>query len=212
MEPESTQIKSAEFVKSAQHIGQCPPATLPEYAFIGRSNVGKSTLINYLTNHGKLAKTSSKPGKTKLINHFIINDNWYLVDLPGYGYAKTSKTDRKMYDKMIRDYITKRSNLVNVFVLVDSNIPPQEKDLDFMEWLGTSQIPFSIVFTKCDKSKEGKIEDNLHHFQQAMLQKWEELPPMFSTSANKSEGGEALLEMIAEYNQMVRTEIENTKA
>ena len=194
-------ILQAEFLKSSEAVNQCPPANLPEYAFIGRSNVGKSSLINYLTQRKELAMTSGKPGKTKLVNHFLINKSWYLVDLPGYGYAQTSKTDRKKYDQIIRNYLMRRENLVCTFVLVDARIPPQKIDLEFMNWLGLSQLPFEIVFTKADRSKKTNIEENIQAFQDVMHNDWEELPAMWITTAQKREGREDLIGRILDYNE-----------
>jgi GTP-binding protein len=154
-------INEAKYLISCPSIDLCPPPDKPEYAFIGRSNVGKSSLINMLTNHSKLAKTSARPGKTQLINHFIINNTWYLVDLPGYGYAKTSKSNREQWDVMIRQYLSQRENLYCVFVLIDSNIPPQKIDLEFLMWLGESEIPFAIVFTKADRLSVNKMQSHL---------------------------------------------------
>lgn len=190
----------AEFLKSSELLSQCPPANLPEYAFIGRSNVGKSSLINYLTGRKKLAVTSSKPGKTKLINHFLIDKSWYLVDLPGYGYAVTSKSERRRFEKMIKGYIHKRANLINVFVLVDLNVPPQELDLTFMEDLGMSHIPFCIVFTKSDKSTQEKRDQNLEKYKAKLLETWESLPDFVVTSVTKDVGQDELLTRIRQYN------------
>jgi GTP-binding protein len=181
----------------------CPKDTKPEYAFIGRSNVGKSSLINMLTNNRKLAKTSSTPGKTLLINHFIINKEWYLVDLPGYGYAKRSKKEVDRLDQMIRGYILQREQLVNVFVLVDIRLEPQKIDLDFIEWLGLSSVPFSIVFTKADKLTPNKARQAVEAYSKTLAQTWEELPPMFVTSAEKKEGRDALLDYIDQINKSV---------
>ncbi len=194
-------IKKAQFVQSNSDHKKCPKATIPEYAFIGRSNVGKSSLINMLTNHSKLAKTSGKPGKTQLINHFLINDSWYLVDLPGYGYAKVSKTDREKWGKMIFDYITERENLYCIFVLVDSRIPPQNIDIDFINWLGENGIPFAIVFTKTDKLSKNKVASNIAAFRKELLKNWEELPVQFSTSSVTKTGKEDLLQYIEQINE-----------
>ena len=176
-------IKTASFVISNTDISKCPQDGKPEYAFIGRSNVGKSSLINMLTNNKKLAKTSGKPGKTQLINHFIINDEWYLVDLPGYGYAKSSKTNRAEWEKFIVKYLTKREELVNVFVLIDSRLEPQKIDLEFMNWCGEKQIPFSMVFTKIDKLSSSLLQKNLAKYKKEMLNQWESLPPVYTTSS-----------------------------
>ena len=194
-------IKTAEFVISNTKLELCPAPTLPEYAFIGRSNVGKSSLINYLVNNKKLSKTSQTPGKTQLINHFLINEKWYLVDLPGYGYAKTSQKNRLKWQGFISDYILQRENLLNLFVLIDSRLPPQKIDLDFMEWLGEKQIPFAIVFTKIDKVNSSTLNKNLMHYKKEMLKYWEVLPPSFSTSAESKIGGEGILKYIAEINE-----------
>lgn len=193
-------IKTAEFVISNTKLELCPEANKPEYAFIGRSNVGKSSLINYITNHKKLAKTSGKPGKTQLINHFIINDEWYLVDLPGYGYAQTSKTNRQKWEAFIADYIIHRENLMNLFVLVDSRLPAQKIDLEFMEWLGEKGIPFSIVFTKTDKLTSSKLNKNLLAYKKEMLKAWEEMPINFTTSASGKMGKEPILNYIEGIN------------
>ncbi len=193
-------IKKAEFVISAPVVSMCPQDSKPEYAFIGRSNVGKSSLINMLTNHKKLAKTSATPGKTLLINHFIINNEWYLVDLPGYGYAKRSKKEIDRLDQMIRGYILQREQLVNVFVLVDVRLEPQKIDLEFIEWLGLSSIPFSIVFTKADKLSVSKVSANVETYKKKLLETWEELPPIFLTSAEKRQGRDEVLDYIEQVN------------
>lgn len=193
-------ISKAEFQTSSARIGQCPPPTKPEYAFIGRSNVGKSSLINMLCGQKNLAKTSSRPGKTQLINHFIINDLWYLVDLPGYGYAKVSQSARGKFQKLIMDYIEKRESLINLFVLIDSRLPPQQIDLEFMEWLGEGGVAFSIVFTKADKLGTTKLQSNLADYKRKMLESWEAFPPYFVTSAEKFVGREELLSYIGELN------------
>ena len=194
-------IKQAEFTLSAPMVSMCPKDTKPEYAFIGRSNVGKSSLINMLTNNRKLAKTSATPGKTLLINHFIINKEWYLVDLPGYGYAKRSKKDVDRLDQMIRGYILQREQLVNVFVLVDIRLEPQKIDLEFIEWLGVSSIPFAIVFTKADKLTPNKCRQAMAAYGKVLGETWEELPPMFLTSAEKKEGRDAVLDYIDQINR-----------
>ncbi len=198
------EIKKAEFTLSAPVVSMCPQDTKPEYAFIGRSNVGKSSLINMLTNNKKLAKTSSTPGKTLLINHFIINNEWYLVDLPGYGYAKRSKKEIDKLDQMIRGYILQREQLVNVFVLVDVRLEPQKIDLEFIEWLGLSSIPFSIVFTKADKLSVPKANANVEAYKKTLLETWEELPPMFLTSSEKRQGRDEVLNYIEEINQSLK--------
>ena len=198
------EIKTAEFTLSAPMVSMCPQDTKPEYAFIGRSNVGKSSLINMLTNNKKLAKTSSTPGKTLLINHFLINREWYLVDLPGYGYAKRSKKEVDKLDQMIRGYILQREQLVNVFVLVDIRLEPQKIDLEFIEWLGLSSVPFAIVFTKADKLTANKARQAVEAYKQKLLETWEELPPIFVTSAEKKEGREEVLQYIDEINKSLK--------
>jgi len=201
-------ISSAEFVMSNTDVRKCPAPNKPEYAFIGRSNVGKSSLINRLVNHKNLAKTSGRPGKTQLINHFIINDEWYLTDLPGYGYAKVSKTAKAKFQKLIEDYILERPNLLNLFVLIDSRHEPQQIDLEFMEWLGENGIPFSMVFTKTDKLKgANKLNKNLKVYSQKMLQTWEEMPLFFTTSAETGEGSEQLLQYIDQLNRELGDEL-----
>ncbi|MEY8850176.1 ribosome biogenesis GTP-binding protein YihA/YsxC [Psychroserpens sp. XS_ASV72] len=196
-------IKTAEFVMSNSDVEKCPKNTLPEYAFIGRSNVGKSSLINMLTNHKNLAKTSGKPGKTQLINHFLINKNWYLVDLPGYGYAKVSKSSKKRFQKFITNYFEKRAQLVSAFVLVDIRHEPQKIDLEFMEYLGISEIPFSIIFTKADKLKPNAIIRHVDLYCQEFLKSWEALPPYFVTSSSKDIGREEVLEFIDSTNSEI---------
>jgi GTP-binding protein len=198
------EIKTAEFTLSAPTVSMCPQDSKPEYAFIGRSNVGKSSLINMLTNHKKLAKTSQTPGKTLLINHFIINKEWYLVDLPGYGYAKRSKKEQQKLDQMIRGYILQREQLVNVFVLVDVRLEPQKIDLEFIEWLGQSSVPFSIVFTKADKLTANKVAQNVEAYKKTLLETWEELPPYYITSSEKRQGREEVLEYIDNINQSLK--------
>lgn len=194
-------IKTAKFVVSNTDYRKCPTQKIPEYAFIGRSNVGKSSLINMLTNHSKLAKTSGRPGKTQLINHFLINEQWYLVDLPGYGYAKVSKESRADWEKMISDYLIHRENLYNVFVLIDARLNPQAIDLEFVQWLGENQIPFSLVFTKADKLSVNKVQSNVSKFKKALLKTWESLPRIFITSSVNQKGKEELLNYIEEINQ-----------
>src|SRR5690606_28164998 len=184
------EVKKAEFVCSNTRVDKLPAPNLPEYAFIGRSNVGKSSLINAMTNKKGLAKTSQKPGKTQLINHFLIDDTWYLVDLPGYGFAKASKTSRNEWEKFIRRYLTLRENLQCVFVLVDSRHEPQKIDLDFCYWLGECGLPFMLVFTKADKQSAVKSDANIAKFKKSLLQWFEEVPPVFLTSAEKKTGHE----------------------
>ncbi|MCK0180308.1 ribosome biogenesis GTP-binding protein YihA/YsxC [Flavobacteriaceae bacterium S0862] len=197
------QIKSAEFVVSNQDVAKCPNNNIPEYAFIGRSNVGKSSLINMLTDRKSLAKTSGRPGKTQLINHFIVNDNWYLVDLPGYGYARVSKSSKKVFQKFITAYFEKRKQLVSAFVLVDIRHKPQPIDLEFMQWLGENTIPFSIIFTKADKLKPKAIENHIEDYKNILLETWEEMPNYFVTSASKKIGKDALLEYIDSINKEI---------
>ena len=197
-------IKESEFSLSAPTISLCPKDTKPEYAFIGRSNVGKSSLINMLCGRKNLAKTSATPGKTLLINHFIINKEWYLVDLPGYGYAKRSKKEIARLDQMIRSYILQRQQLVNVFVLIDIRLEPQKIDLEFIEWLGASSIPFSLVFTKADKLTAGKAKANLEGYKKTLEVTWEELPPIFVTSSEKRQGKEELLDYIDSINKALQ--------
>ena len=196
-------IKTAEFVKSSGKWQECPEPTLPEYAFIGRSNVGKSSLINALMNHKDLAKTSGTPGKTQLINHFLINENWYLTDLPGYGYARVSKTLRKDFENLIINYILNRKNLVNLFVLIDSRHTPQKIDMEFIEYCGESGIPFSLVFTKADKLKPNTVLENVEKYKQELLKTWEDLPEIYVTSAQKKTGGEEILAFISETNRFL---------
>jgi len=193
-------IKTAEFLMSNTRWKECPKPTMPEYAFIGRSNVGKSSLINMLCDNKKLAKTSSTPGKTQLINHFLINENWLLCDLPGYGYAKVSKRDREDWRKMIRQYLFNRENLMNVFVLLDSRVKPQQIDMEFMMDLGENEIPFSIIFTKADKLKPKDLTKNIKAYKEEILMHWEELPPNFITSSEKKKGKEELLAYVDEIN------------
>ena len=195
------QIKSADFLVSSARIEQCPDGSLPEYAFIGRSNVGKSSLINMLTGKGKLAKTSATPGKTILINHYIINGEWYLVDLPGYGYAKRSKKDTERFEHMITTYILDREQMTNLFLLIDVRHEPQQIDLEFMEWLGENSVPFSIVFTKADKVAKPKLKGNVMHYLTELKKQWEELPPYFVTSSEAKMGREEILNYIEEINK-----------
>jgi len=191
------QIKSAEFVVSNTDPGQCPVSDKPEFAFIGRSNVGKSSLINMLMGMKNLAKTSSEPGKTRLINHFIVNNDWYLVDLPGYGYAKVLRSSREKWIKFIRKYILERENLYCVMVLLDIRLEPQQNDLDFMNWLGENEIPFVMIFTKTDKLGATAIAKNVATYGDEMLKTWEELPRIFVTSAEKGTGKDELLDFVA---------------
>ncbi len=195
------QINSAKYIISSPDYAKCPPPNKPEYAFIGRSNVGKSSLINMLSNINSLAKTSRTPGKTQLINHFIINDDFYIVDLPGYGFAKRSLKQRKEWEKMIEDYLRKRENLMNVFILIDSRHKPQKLDIDFVNQLGKWQIPFSIIFTKSDKENQKTVSANVKSFLNKMKETWQFLPNHFVTSAVKKTGREKILEFIGEVNE-----------
>ena len=197
------QIKSAEFLMSNSEVAKCPKDRLPEYAFIGRSNVGKSSLINMLMLRKSLAKTSGRPGKTQLINHFLINKNWYLVDLPGYGYARVSKTSKKTFQKFITNYFEKREQMILAFVLVDCRHEPQPIDLEFMQWMGESGIPFNIIFTKADKLKPKALERNIALYAEKMLETWEEMPPYFITSASDSIGRDEVLKYIEELNASI---------
>lgn len=197
-------IKTAEFIISNTDVKKCPADGLPEYAFIGRSNVGKSSLINMLTNRKGLAMTSSKPGKTLLINHFLINSSWYLVDLPGYGYATAGKSVREKLKKMIESYILFREELTNLFVLLDCRHSPQPIDLEFMEWLGISDIPFSIIFTKADKLSKSQLNENLKAYHAKLFETWEELPPIFLTSAEKGQGRDEVLGYITQINDQLK--------
>ena len=190
------EIKSATFTISSAKISQCPQDTKAEFAFIGRSNVGKSSLINMLTDHKGLAKTSATPGKTLLINHFLINNEWYIVDLPGYGFAKRSKSVQRSIEEMISSYILRREQLVNVFLLIDVRHNPQKIDTEFMTWLGENGIPFSIVFTKADKLSAAQLRQNVDDYMKSLLETWEELPPYFVTSSEKKQGREPLLNYI----------------
>lgn len=195
-------ITSADFVMSNTEVQKCPAPNKPEYAFIGRSNVGKSSLINMLSGRRKLAKISSTPGKTILINHFIINKDWYLVDLPGYGFAKRSKTERAKWEKMIKKYILNRTNMLTLFVLVDSRITPQKIDLEFIDWLGVSGIPFVIVFTKSDKLKPGQLASNVETYKDKLLDSWDEIPPLIITSSSDTTGRDDVLNYIEETNKV----------
>lgn len=194
-------VKEAEFIISSTDVAKCPKTVLPEYAFIGRSNVGKSSMINMITGNGSLAKVSGKPGKTRLINHFLINKEWYLVDLPGYGYAHASKTDRDKWEKFIRKYLSSRKNLYCIFLLIDSRVEPQKNDLSFMEWLGEYQIPFVLVFTKTDKLNKVEFESFRSNYSEKLLESWEELPTMFVTSSQTGLGKEEILDFIEHVNK-----------
>lgn len=194
-------IKEAKFICSNTEVAKCPETGLPEYAFIGRSNVGKSSLINMLTERTKLAKTSSLPGKTQLINHFLINETWYLVDLPGYGWARVSQTSRENWSKMVKAYLRNRQNLACVFLLIDSRLEPQKTDLEFIQVLGQMGVPFVLVFTKTDKQSVQKTQMNIAVFKRTLLQTWEELPRMFITSSTEKKGRDEILNFIAETNE-----------
>ncbi len=198
-------ISSAEFVISNSDVAKCPKDKLPEYAFIGRSNVGKSSLINMLTDRKNLAKTSGKPGKTQLINHFIINKTWFLVDLPGYGYARVSKSIKKVFQKFITAYFAKRTQMVCAFVLVDCRHEPQKIDLEFMQWLGENQIPFSIVFTKADKLSKNKLPIQIESYISEMLKYWEEMPNYFITSSSSGMGKDEILNYIEDLNNQLNS-------
>ena len=198
------EIKEARFVISNTDVTKCPAGDRPEYAFIGRSNVGKSSLINMLTGRNGLAKTSSTPGKTLLINHFIVNDEWYIVDLPGYGYASRGKETREQLARMIKSYIMQRQQMVNLFVLVDSRHKPQKIDMEFITWLGENGVPFSIVFTKLDKLGSVAGVRNVEEYKQALLEQWEELPPVFVTSSADGRGREELLDYIEQINNTLK--------
>lgn len=196
-------IKSAEFVISNTDVKKCPASTLPEYAFIGRSNVGKSSLINMLTQRKGLAMTSQKPGKTQLINHFLINNEWHLVDLPGYGFARVGQSNRERLKSIIEDYILEREQLTNLFILLDCRHEPQKIDLEFIEWAGENGVPFALVFTKADKLSKGKLASNIEAYKQTLLESWEELPPIFITRSEAKEGRDELLNYIEDINKTI---------
>ncbi|MBP6936834.1 ribosome biogenesis GTP-binding protein YihA/YsxC [Bacteroides sp.] len=197
------EINNAEFVISNTDVTKCPASTFPEYAFIGRSNVGKSSLINMLTNRKSLAMTSSTPGKTMLINHFLINESWYLVDLPGYGYARRGLKGKDQIRTIIEDYILEREQMTNLFVLIDCRLEPQPIDLEFMEWLGENSVPFSIIFTKADKLKGGRLKMNINDYLRALREHWEELPPYFISSSDSRLGRVEILDYIESINKEV---------
>ncbi len=198
-------ITSAEFIISNTNVQKCPAGTFPEYAFIGRSNVGKSSLINMLTNHKKLAMTSATPGKTMLINHFLINKSWYLVDLPGYGYAKRGQKGQEQIRTIIEDYILEREQMTNLFVLIDCRLEPQKIDLEFMEWLGENGVPFSIIFTKADKLTGGRLNTNISAYLRELKKQWEELPPYFVTSSENRAGRNDVLDYIESINREINS-------
>lgn len=195
-------INTARFLISSPNVGKCPDGSMHEYAFIGRSNVGKSSLINMLTGRRDLAMTSSTPGKTMTINHFVVNDEWAIVDLPGYGYARRSKADRERLEKMIKGYILNRPQMTNLFLLIDSRHKPQQIDLDFMDWLGENGVPFAIVFTKLDKMSSNAGKKLTGDYCAALLERWEELPPVFRTSSEDRRGRDAILDYIEEMNRL----------
>lgn len=200
------EIKNATFIISNTDVNKCPEGDRPEYAFIGRSNVGKSSLINMLTNRKGLAMTSQMPGKTVLINHFLINDEWFLVDLPGYGYAQRGAEGRERIRRIIEGYIMGRAQLTSLFVLIDCRHEPQKIDLEFMEWLGENDVPFAIIFTKIDKISKGRLNENVNRYKERLLETWEELPPIFYTSSEKKEGKEELLDYIEQVNKGLASE------
>lgn len=195
-------IKSAEFIKSASNWKDCPPGDLPEYAFLGRSNVGKSSLINMLTRHGKLAKTSATPGKTRLINHFLINGSWYLADLPGYGFAKVPVGVKKKWEKVIQDYLLKRQNLLCSFILIDSRHEPLRNDIAFLEWFGMNQLPFCLVFTKADKLSESRVQKHLGIYLKTLSEQWDPLPPYILSSSKTGRGRDEILDLVADSNKL----------
>ena len=200
------EIKNATFIISNTDVNKCPEGDRPEYAFIGRSNVGKSSLINMLTNRKGLAMTSQMPGKTVLINHFLINDEWFLVDLPGYGYAQRGAEGRERIRRIIEGYIMGRAQLTSLFVLIDCRHEPQKIDLEFIEWLGENGVPFAIIFTKIDKISKGRLNENVNRYKERLLETWEELPPIFYTSSEKKEGKEELLDYIEQVNKGLASE------
>lgn len=200
------EIKNATFIISNTDVNKCPEGDRPEYAFIGRSNVGKSSLINMLTNRKGLAMTSQMPGKTVLINHFLINDEWFLVDLPGYGYAQRGAEGRERIRRIIEGYIMGRAQLTSLFVLIDCRHEAQKIDLEFMEWLGENGVPFAIIFTKIDKISKGRLNENVNRYKERLLETWEELPPIFYTSSEKKEGKEELLDYIEQVNKGLASE------
>lgn len=197
------QVHKAEYLSSAVKLEDCPKPVHPEYAFIGRSNVGKSSLINMLTDNKSLAHISSTPGKTKTINHFLIDDRWFIADLPGYGYARVSQVERAKWEKMIRNYFSKRENLACVFVLLDIRVSPQKNDMEFIEWLGKNGVPFVIVFTKADKISQREREVSVKVYKTRILESWEEVPQLFITSAEKKLGRDAMLEFIDSVNKQL---------
>jgi GTP-binding protein len=199
------QIKTISFVKSSANVSQCPESNFPEYAFVGRSNVGKSSLINSLANRKKIALTSGNPGKTRLINHFLVNDSWHLVDLPGYGYAKISKTEKSKFEAMIKNYLLERKNLACLFLLIDVRHNPMDTDLEFINWLGTNQVPFVFVFTKADKVGAKDAESTIDAYKQHLSETWETIPPVYLTSAHKRTGNEDILKFISDTNKLLKS-------
>lgn len=193
-------LKDIKFIKSSPDIKSCPESNLPEYAFVGRSNVGKSSLINLITGQKRLAKTSSLPGKTRLINHFLIDNSWYLVDLPGYGYARVTKTERGKFLKIIRDFLIQRKSLACLFLLIDSRLAPQKSDLLFIRWLGEKQVPFALCFTKTDKLKKRQLDKSFQLYHKTLLEEWDSLPPVFFTSTENGQGKEEILQFIEQTN------------
>lgn len=203
-------VNTARFVISNSDVAKCPPENKHEYAFIGRSNVGKSSLINMLTNHKDLAKTSSTPGKTLLINHFLINDSWYIVDLPGYGFARRNKEGRAEISRIIKSYILNRRQMTNLFLLIDSRLKPQKIDIEFMEWLAENEVPFSIVFTKLDKMTSSAAKKSIENYMLFLLEQWEALPPIFKTSSADKRGRNEILDYIEEMNKLPLYEADET--
>lgn len=198
-------IKEVHFIKSSPDVKNCPEGYEPEYAFVGRSNVGKSSLINYLTGHKKLAKTSGTPGVTKLINHFFVDNSWYLVDLPGYGYAKITRTERNKFEKLIKDYLLQRKSLVCLFQLIDCRHEPQKNDLEFITWLGQNRVPFVLCFTKTDKLSSSLLQKSLRNYKNELLKHWESLPQIFLTSTTANRGKDEILSFIYETNKLLKT-------
>jgi GTP-binding protein len=198
-------ISEAKFIKSSPNVASCPMMGNPEYAFVGRSNVGKSSLINYLAGINKLARTSNRPGRTRLINHFLVDESWYLVDLPGYGYAKLSKSERLQFEALIKDYLKNRDSLACLFLLIDCRLSPQKSDLEFLKWLGENQIPYVICYTKTDKLTSDQLQKSLNMYKQTLLKTWESLPEFFFTSIKHNRGKEEILEFIEQTNKMLKT-------
>ena len=204
-------ITEAEFVKSSEKLSDCPKPVFPEYAFFGRSNVGKSSLINMITGKKGLAKISSTPGKTRLLNHFVINQSWFLTDLPGFGFAKVSKTLRVKWDKLIKNYLNKRENLICLFFLVDIRHNPLANDIEYIEWLGSNQVPFAIVFTKSDKLNTNQLNSNIAAYKKKLAENWDPLPDIFVTSSEKKVGRDEILNFISNYNEKYTESVKNIK-